>query len=141
MHSDQSISPSESIFRSKRRHAFSNRPDSVHCLNRRWHVDFDGKQFGKSFHRAPVIRTQRMASKQARGSHRGRPPSFDGGFLGNRSLIKSLCLSVNCHSCVLGSVLDPASLDRTGRTRDRSDMSARSFRNTQMQHTCLSKSF
>lgn len=127
MHSDHSISPSESIFLSNRLHAFSNRPDSVHCLNRRWHVDLDGKQLGKSFHRAPVISTHRIASKQARGSHRGRPPRFDGGFQGNRSLIKPHCLSVNCHSCVSGSVLDPALLDRNGRTRDRSDMSVYSF--------------
>ena len=118
-HSDQSTRSLRSLRRSSRAQARSKMPASVHSLKRSQQVDLEGKHFGKSFHRAPVRSTQRMPSKQARGSALGRPPCTEGGFQGNKSLIRNHCSSV---SCVKGSILDPAASDRNDRVRDRAVM-------------------
>jgi hypothetical protein len=82
-------------------------PDSVHSFNRRQQVLGDGKCVGKSFHRAPVLNTQRIPSRQARVSTRGRPPLRVMGDSGNKSAIRNHCSS---DSCDIGSVLDPVML-------------------------------
>jgi hypothetical protein len=64
----------------------------------------EGKCFGKSFHREPVLSTHAIPSKQRRGSTRGRPPAGEGSGVSNRSAIRNHFLSVSSDS---GSVLDP----------------------------------
>ena len=102
--SEQSTFPLSCSFSRSRRRTSSMTPVSVHRLNHRWHVDFEGKSFGKSFQRAPVLSTHRMPSRQSRGCTRGRPPSSPGGSHGNKSSINSHCLSVSSY---FESVLDP----------------------------------
>jgi hypothetical protein len=51
----------------------ANTPALVHCWNRRWHVWYGGYRSGKSFHGAPVRKTQRMPLSTSRGSRGGRP--------------------------------------------------------------------
>ena len=55
------------------RHASSQTPCSSHCFNRRQHVEGEGNSSGRKRHAAPVCRTQRMPSKQARFDAHGRP--------------------------------------------------------------------
>jgi len=105
--SDQTISLRRSICSRSRCQAASKIPASVHSLNRRQQVLGDGKYVGKSFHRAPVLNTQRIPSRQSRGATRGRPPAIVMGGSGNRSSIRSHCSS---ESCGFGSVLDPVML-------------------------------
>ena len=107
--SSQSICLSLSSFFSRRDHAFSQTPDRLHASNRRQHVEGLGYRSGKSCHRAPVFSTHRMPSKQGLGATRGRPPSFDFGGSGNRSLIRTHCESSRNG---FGAVLDPVVLGR-----------------------------
>jgi hypothetical protein len=53
--------------------AASKVPSVTHSWKRRWQVAFDGYRGGKSSHRAPVFRIQRMPSSIGRASTRGRP--------------------------------------------------------------------
>ena len=122
--SEQSNFPFSCSFSRSRRRTCSMIPFSVHRLNHRWHVDFEGKCFGKSFHLAPVRSTHKMPSRQSRGCTRGRPPASPGGSHGNRSSISFHCLSV---SSKFESVLDPASATDSWCPWDRVAMSA-SFR-------------
>jgi hypothetical protein len=107
--------PLRSSARNNRDQAFSHTPDSVHAFKRRQHVAGEGKCLGKSCHRDPVRKTQRMPSTQGRAGITGRPPSGPTDVSGNKSAIKSQCFSDNSH---LGSILDPvgdavASRDRS----------------------------
>ena len=105
--SDQTTSFRRSRCSSNRCHASRNTPSSVHSLKRRQQVLGDGKNVGKSFHRAPVLNTQRIPSRHSRAATLGRPPVALTGGSGNRSLIRSHCSS---ESCGFGSVLDPVML-------------------------------
>ena len=89
--SDQSSSRRRSSSSNNRAQAIRKTPDSVHCLNRRQHVVKEGKDFGKSFHRAPLMSTHKIPSKQARGGAGGRPPHRVVGSQGKRSSLRSHC--------------------------------------------------
>jgi hypothetical protein len=58
----------------KARHISSRTPVSYQSLRRRRQVEGWGYWSGRSFHLAPVLRIQRIPSKQARPSAGGRPP-------------------------------------------------------------------
>lgn len=77
-------------------------PASAHSFSRLQQVLGDGKQSGRSFHRAPERSTHKIPSRQARSSARGRPPRGDGSTAGKNGLTRSHCLSVNKTSRVLG---------------------------------------
>jgi hypothetical protein len=102
--SDHTTSLRLSSCASRRDHACSKIPAAVHSCSRRQQVLGDGKCGGMSFHLAPVLSTQMIPSKQARGWTRGLPPSGAIGGCGNKSAIKNHCSS---ESCGFGSVLDP----------------------------------
>ena len=106
--------PWRSSKRANRAHAFSQMPDSDHCLWRRQQVVVEGKYFGRSFHRAPLRSIQRMPSTQGREAITGRPPLSPTGVSGNRSAIRCHCSSVSSYS---GSVVDPAGNFTTRRDR------------------------
>ncbi len=86
--SEKSIWPASSIRSKMICQADKSRPSIVHCWKRRWHVALEGYSFGKSFHRAPVTRIQRMPSRQSRGWALGRPPFLEGGVQGNKFATK-----------------------------------------------------
>jgi len=103
-----------SSFRKARSQALVNRPLSVQSLSLRQQVAGDGKDFGKSFHRAPVRRTHRIPSRQARELVQGRPPAEEGGGGSKRSAIRNHCSSVSCHAA---SVLDAVARRAAARLR------------------------
>ena len=78
------------------RHAFSQIPCSCQCCNRRQHVEGEGNSSGRNRHAAPVCRTQRIPSRQARFGAGGRPRLSRRRFgLGSRGSINFHCSSVN----------------------------------------------
>jgi len=88
--------PRSSSVPSSVRQAFSQTPCSCHCCNRRQHVEGEGNSSGRNRHAAPVCRTQRMPSKQARFGAGGRPRLSRRRFgLGSKGSINFHCLSVN----------------------------------------------
>jgi len=93
--SSQSTMPSASNSERKARHISLKTPASCQSLRRRQHVEGSGYSVGRSRHLAPVLRTQRIPSKQARSSAGGRPPFGLGGRAGINGLIFSHCSSVN----------------------------------------------
>jgi hypothetical protein len=93
--SSQSSIPSASNSERKARHISLRSPASCQSLKRRQHVEGSGYSSGRSLHLAPVLRTQRIPSKQARSSAGGRPPFGLGGRGGINGLIFSHCSSVN----------------------------------------------
>lgn len=93
--SSQSRIPSASNSERKARHMSLRTPASCQSLKRRQHVEGSGYSGGRSRHLAPVLRTQRIPSKQARSSAGGRPPFGLGGRAGINDLIFSHCSSVN----------------------------------------------
>jgi len=93
--SSQSRIPSASNSERKARHMSLRTPASCQSLKRRQHVEGWGYSSGRSCHLAPVLRTQRIPSKQARSSAGGRPPLGLGGRGGINGLIFSHCSSVN----------------------------------------------
>jgi hypothetical protein len=99
--SSQSRTPSSSSSERKARHISLRTPDSCQSLRRRQHVDGSGYWLGRSRHLAPVLRIQRIPSKQARSSAGGRPPFGLGGGRGIKGLIFSHCSSVNIGSRAL----------------------------------------
>ena len=123
--SSWSILPWRSSWLTRRAHAFLNKPDSVHCFNRRQQVGYEGKCVGKSRQRAPVRSIHVMASKQSRDDARGRPPSGEGGGSSNKSEIKPHCSSVSSNS---GSILDPT-LESASAEWDLCDISLFPFTN------------
>src|SRR5581483_4813680 len=66
-------SPSSSNPPSRARQASSQTPCSCHCCNRRQQVEGEGNSSGKNRQAAPVCRTHRIPSKQARFEAGGRP--------------------------------------------------------------------
>src|SRR5664280_3115645 len=94
-------SSQSSNFRSSNRasnacHARSHTPCSSHRRRRRQQVQPWGYSLGRSRHRAPTRRTQRMPSKQLRLEAQGRPrPSFRRCGAGNKSSICFHCWSVS----------------------------------------------
>jgi hypothetical protein len=121
----RSTLPSRSSLFTNRAQAFSKIPDSVHCFSRRQQVGYEGKCFGKSHQRAPVLSTHAIASKQARAEARKRPPKGDGGGSANKSEIKPHWSSVSSKP---GSILDPT-LDSASAEWDRCDISLFPFAN------------
>jgi hypothetical protein len=93
--SSQSRTPFSSSSERKTRHMSLRTPASYQSLRRRQHVEGSGYSVGRSRHLAPVLRTQRIPSKQARSSAGGRPPLGLGGRGGINGLIFSHCSSVN----------------------------------------------
>jgi len=71
-------------------------PSRTHCWNRRWQVWYGGKRSGKSSHRAPLLKTQRMPLITSRLSFQGLPrPSSRRGGSGMSGAIIAHCSSVN----------------------------------------------
>jgi hypothetical protein len=93
--SSQSRTASASSCARKARHISSRTPASYQSLRRRQQVDGSGYFPGRSLHLAPVLRIQRIPSKQSRSSTGGRPPFGLGGRGGINGLIISHCSSVN----------------------------------------------
>jgi hypothetical protein len=93
--SSQSRIPSSSNSERKARHISLKTPASCQCSRRRQQVEGWGYSVGRSCHLAPVLRIQRIPSKQARSSAGGRPPFGLGGLGGINGLIFSHCSSVN----------------------------------------------
>jgi hypothetical protein len=93
--SSQSRIPFASNSERKARHMSLKTPASCQSLRRRQHVEESGYSAGRSRHLAPVLRTQRIPSKQSRSSAGGRPPFSLGGRGGINGLIFSHCSSVN----------------------------------------------
>lgn len=75
---------------------------SSHCCNRRQQVLADGYQSGRSFHRAPLRKTQIMPSKTSRLLRGLRPPFGDCVCVGSKgssffhcsSVINALCFAI-----------------------------------------------
>ena len=98
--SRKASSQSRSLRSSKRAssacQACNHTPSSSHRRRRRQQVEPSGNSAGKSRHRAPTRRTQRMPSKQLRLDAQGRPrPSRRRLGSGNKSLICFHCWSVS----------------------------------------------
>lgn len=106
---DQCRSPRRSIFRIRRCQASTINPASVHSLCRRQHVEGEGYRSGRSSQRPPFLSIQKMPSRQARASIRGRPPLGEGSGFSNRSLIRFHCAS---EMKGFGAVLDPVVFGR-----------------------------
>jgi hypothetical protein len=79
----------------KARHIASHVPSSSHCRRRRQHVDPLGYPSGRSRHRAPVFKTQRMPSTTSRLLTRGRPPFGERRGRGRCRSIWTHCASVS----------------------------------------------
>jgi len=94
--SSQRSSPSSSNPPSNARQASSQTPCACQCCSRRQQVEGEGNSSGKNRHAAPVCRTHRMPSKQARFEAGGRPRlSCRRLRSGNNGSISSHCSSVN----------------------------------------------
>jgi hypothetical protein len=81
------------------RHIFSQTPCASHCCNRRQQVLADGYRSGRSFHRAPLRKTQIIPSKTSRLLRGLRPPWGDCVWIGNRGSSFSHWSSVINVSC------------------------------------------
>lgn len=92
--SSQSRTPFSSNSERNARHILLRTPASCQVLSRRQQVDGSGYWSGRSCHLAPVLRIQRIPSKQTRSSAGGRPPLGLGGRGGINGLIFSHCSSV-----------------------------------------------
>ena len=99
--SSHSRMPSWSSSERKARHMSLSTSSSYHCLSLRQQVDGCGYRSGRSFHLAPVLRTQRIPSKTIRSSALGRPPFGLGPAFGMRGSIFFHCSSVNMTSRAL----------------------------------------
>lgn len=132
---DQSSSFRRSMIRINFSQALSNSPASVHALCRRQQVAGDGYLSGKSCQRAPFLSIQRMPSRQARASTRGRPPSGEGSGSSNKSL---MILHWASETNGFGAVLDPVVFGRRrfGHEHSLINMRATPFALTQMQTPC-----
>lgn len=84
------------------RQILSQTPCSSHCCNRRQQGLADGYRFGRSFHRAPLRKTQIMPSKTSRLLRGLRPPLGDCVWTGNSgsnffhcsSVINAFCFAI-----------------------------------------------
>jgi hypothetical protein len=86
--------PRASSWPRKPRHMRSQVPSSSHCRKRRQQVDPPGYPSGRSRHRAPVFKTQRIPSTTSRLLTRGRPPSGERRGRGRCGSILAHCASV-----------------------------------------------
>lgn len=78
------------------RQIFSHTPFSSHSFSLRQQVEGDGKWGGRSSHRAPLLATQRIPSRQPRFAILFRPPRLVGFCSrGRKGLIFLHCRSVN----------------------------------------------
>ena len=94
-HSDKSKPPRSRTSSTIALSNASSTPERTQCWNRRWHVWYGGYRSGKSCHRAPVFRIQRMPWSTSRSSFQGRPrPSGRLGAGGIRGLSTSHWASV-----------------------------------------------
>jgi hypothetical protein len=95
--SDQSSWPCASSSPRKARQRASHTPCSSQASKRRRQVLYEGqpRSRGRSSQRAPVRRTQRMPSRQPRGSAGGRPPFRERFVRGSKGAILAHCASVN----------------------------------------------
>jgi hypothetical protein len=100
-HSLQSIWPRLSSLRIKVRHIFSQTPCSSHIFNRLQQVLGLGYFSGRSFHLAPVRRTQRIPSKTKRLFCQGRPLLFN---FGSNGSISFHCFSVKYIARLIGLI-------------------------------------
>ena len=91
----QSRTPSASSCERKARQILSHTPCSSHSLSLLQQVDGLGYLSGKSFHLAPVRKTQSIPSTTMRSSALGRPLFPIASVLGSRGRIFSHCSSVN----------------------------------------------
>jgi hypothetical protein len=92
--SSQWSRPRASSWPRKARHIRSHVPSSSHCRRRRQHVDPLGYPSGRSRHRAPVFKTQRIPSTTSRLLTRGRPPWGERRGRGRCGSILAHCASV-----------------------------------------------
>lgn len=99
--SSHSRMPSWSSSERKARHMSLRTSSSYHCLSRLQQVEGWGYSAGRSFHLAPVLRIQRIPSKQARSSAQGRPPLGFFGRFGINGSILDHCSSVSIGSRIL----------------------------------------
>jgi len=106
----QLTSPCWSSWWTNRSQAWSHTPLRDHFAKRRQQVTYDGKDRGKSFHRAPLRSTHRIPSRHCLAFAGGRPPRGSGWGTGKRSEISDHCSSVSCEYArqASGSILDPA---------------------------------
>jgi hypothetical protein len=132
---DQSSSFRRSMILINVSQALTSSPASVHALCRRQQVAGDGYFSGKSFHLAPFFSIQRMPSRQARASTRGRPPSGEGSGSSNKSLMMFHCES---ETNGFGAVLDPVVFGRRrfGHEDRLINMRATPFALNQLQISC-----
>ena len=87
--------PSSSSAPNKVRQASSQTPSSSHFCNRRQQVEGEGNSSGRNRHAAPVCKTHKIPSKQARFGAVGRPRLSRRCFgLGSKGSINSHCSSV-----------------------------------------------
>jgi len=78
-------------------------PSRTHCWNRRWQVWYGGNRSGKSSHRAPLLRIQRMPLRTSRLSFQGLPrPSSRRGGSGMIGAMIAHCSSVNSSRRAIG---------------------------------------
>ena len=78
-------------------------PSRTHCWNRRWQIWYGGNRSGKSSHRAPLLRTQRMPFITSRLSFQGLPrPSSRRGGSGIIGAMIAHCSSVNSSRRAIG---------------------------------------
>lgn len=113
-HSAQSIWPFLSSSRMKVRQTFSHTPSSSHLFRRLRQVLGLGYFSGKSFHRAPVRRIQRIPSTTKRLFFQGRPLLFN---FGSNGSIFFHCFSVKYIARLIG-VVPPMSLLSTTTYKD-----------------------
>ena len=114
--SSQSRTPCSSNSERNARHISLSTPASCQSLRRRQQVEGSGYCAGRSLHLAPVLRIQRIPSKQGRSSTGGRPPLGLGGRGGISGSIFSHCSSVNIGSrTLIGS--PPTSVIRENRIK------------------------
>mgnify|MGYP001825942129 CR=1 FL=1 len=92
--SSQSSWPCSSSSDKNLRQIANHTPCSSHCCNRRQQVLADGYRSGRSFHRAPLRKTQMMPSKTSRLLRGLRPPLGDCLWTGNKGSYFSHCSSV-----------------------------------------------
>ena len=109
MDSCQSIRLNRSSLPKSRSQAAWKTPLRVQSRCRLQQVAGEGYRSGKSFHRLPDVRIQRIPSRHARDDTRGRPPNAEAGGLANKSAIRSHWAS---ERNVGGAVLDPVQFDR-----------------------------
>ena len=105
--SSQSIRPFSSRVSRKPCQIAARTSSRSHSASRRQQVLGEGYRSGRSRHRAPLRRTHKIPSKQARLSAAGRPPLADRSRVGIRSSILFHCSSLTKTSCCLAIERSP----------------------------------